>query len=477
MGRRSNLFVTTLAFSALMLSICITHTLPAAARNAADPLEQAESALQRHNYAIALEATDDYLKAFPDGPKTKRARVIRALAKIGLKQFEEGVAEAETLLGEFADLAGDMELHEALAQVGEQRHDYRYLAVDHYETLTGLLLARGDQEEAARAQLKRGIAFIRFTDWKKAQSIDEAPSTDDWREKRRLQRKYAVQCFDRAASLTRNDSLWAEILSTKARVFARDLHLDDNDISTAIEVYQQIVERMARTNEAAAALNEIGELYESRKHDYLQAAIVYRRVLKMPGIRDSITHRARQRLERIEAPSFRMSVESPITPGEPIRLHWESRNIETIRFSVYRVDLLELASSYDLREVLDDEWKANGKIPFHEWTLRIPDERKHLVYGTDNEGLEPVAVPTLEPGAYVIVGEGEGLYDGDVRVVGLGLVSNITVLTYTGRERSLLWVIASDTGLPVAGATVHVYAGRGKERRLVREAKTDDAGL
>jgi uncharacterized protein YfaS (alpha-2-macroglobulin family)/tetratricopeptide (TPR) repeat protein len=477
MGRTPHLFVTALAFSALVLSICAMLALPAAARNAADPLERAENALQRHNYAIALDATNDYLKAFPDGPKATRARVIRALAKIGLKRFEEGVAEAEALLDEFAELAKDMELHEALAQVGEQRHDYRYLAVDHYEALTDLLLARGHREEAARAQLKRGMAFIRFTQWKKARSVDEAPTTDDWREARRLQRKYAVQCFDRAASLTSDDTFWAEILSAKARVFARDLRLDQEDVDTAIEVYQQIVERMPQTNEAAEALTEIGELYESRKHNYLQAAIVFRRVLKMPGIRDSITNRARQRLERIEAPSFRMSVESPVTPGEPLRLHWESRNIETISFSVYRVDLLELASDYDLRDVLDDEWKADGKIALHEWALHIPDERKHLVYRSGDEGFEPVSVPTTEPGAYVIVGEGEGLYRGDVRVVGLGLISNITALSYTGRERSLLWLVASDTGLPLAGATVHVYTGRGKERRLVREAETDDAGL
>ena len=98
-----------------------------------DPLESAQANFDNHNYKAALEPAEAYLKAFPAGPHAPRAAKLRVLSLLGLRQWDDGVAAANSSLADYPQLTGDVELHSSLARVGERIHKYRALAIEHNE--------------------------------------------------------------------------------------------------------------------------------------------------------------------------------------------------------------------------------------------------------------------------------------------------------------------------------------------------------
>jgi len=443
-----------------------------------DHLKSAREAFERHNYRVALEHADAFLKQPDQTPRRRDAAVIRARSLIGLRQWDDGVAELEALIEAHEDLGGRVDLHQVLAKVADRAPQYGYLAINHYETIAELQRLAGNVDAAARALIARGRAFVRFPpqQWTRpgSQDVQPPPAPADWRASRKFQRDKAAACYDRAISLEPTDAIIIEALQAKALLFARQIYIDPGDVDRGIKLYRQIVERQPRGDVAAQAHFDIGSLLERRRQDYAGAVDAYKRAAKAAGRKSPLANRAANQIVRIQSPILVVRPESPVPSKEHAEIHWQVRNIEVVDFKVYRVGLDALIDlSKDPRSL--SQWQPGRAIPVVAWTLQIPATRKHVVHRSDGDADKPSRFPVTDAGAYVGVAQASGLYGGQARRVFQIIVSDLVGIAKTGRQQSVLWVVNGRTGEPVSG--VDVWVGVGRKKTTAAPTKTDDAGV
>jgi len=432
-------------------------------------LERAQAAFERHNYKAALETLDRYLETGPAEVDALEAQVLRSQCRIKLGDWEKGVQELEDLLAAHPELDSRADLHEILGEVGLQQFNYKRLAIEHYSALAKFRLEAGDLQGAAEALLKQAEGYVQFDDWKHLRSFD-GPQPDDWSASRRLQRRYAIECLDRAVELVADTDLAAQATFRKGQLHHRELRIDDQDVDTAIAVFTGLVERWPAAPQAAEALYDLGQLYEGFKQDYVKAVEAYQRLVESQSKSDFARRAARQ-IEQIVSPVIELYVEGPVLPGPPGRVHYRCRNVPTLTLNAYRVDLFDLIrridSLYDL-----SKWKPSMQ-PAATWSLTLPDRGEHKFLFSGQDALEPTVLPASEPGAYVILAQDA---DRKVRAETMMIVSRLACLTKGARSATLLLAADARSGAPAAGAEVLLQRRLDRDRFEYATGRTDDAG-
>ncbi|MCH7527269.1 MAG: hypothetical protein IID39_07520, partial [Planctomycetes bacterium] len=438
-----------------------------------DDLATARRQFERHNYKLALTAAERYLSEAVDDESITEVMAIRGQCLIKLRQFEEGVAVLEELLTKQSGAGEQAELHVALAQVGLRNHQYRYLSIKHFGRASKLYESAGDLEAAAVAALHCGNAYVHFNAWKKLDDPDiEVPS--EWRDQRALQRDLAVRSLDRALDLAQTETTAAAAMFRKASVYERDLRLDPTDVEKALELYRTLVSRWPTTAKSPLADLQVARILERHKQDYVAAVRQYELTLgRYPNTRTS--KRAAEAIERIVAPVVRTWMEGPILPGEPVEIQLEIRNVETLDFRAYRVDLFALARQVGSIRMLN-RWEPEG-APVASWSLKTPDIGEHRRYSTRSATLEPTTAPIHEPGMYVIEAISQNASNRSVRTVTPVIVSRLAVVAKGGKDQSLLWAVDTVTGRPVSGADFLVQVHLGRNQYDYQRGRSNDAGF
>ena len=305
-------------------------------------LTQGRTQFKRHNYRAALEAVDRYLQQSPDGSEASSAKLILAVCLVKLNRWDEGIAELKPLLEAKKHIPGLLELtdlHELLGQLGLERHDLRPLAVDHFELAAKLYLAQDDQPAAAEALFKRAEGFVGLNQWDQLTTLQVAKPAD-WLESYRLQRSYAVKTFDRVVALAGDSDLAVRAMLRKAKLMT-NYRLKTDDPDTALKIYAEIEKRWPKSPRLGEALFEMGQLQERHRRDLVTAVELYRRAL---ACSDSSpwSNRASRHLKTLVSPWVTLSVAGPVLPDGERKIQYRCRNVKSLSFAAYRVDLFEL---------------------------------------------------------------------------------------------------------------------------------------
>jgi len=473
--RAASIVVGVTAFLAAIAAVAVVRGMQMGSvqhGSAADLLAQARAALDEHNYQTAIERADAFLAERAESPDAVEATTIRALAQLGLKQWDEGVKALEALMEAEPALHGRTELLEALGEVALQNYRYGYLAFEHYPKAIAIhQLLGGNRDQAARDMIALGRAYVRVPPHLWKQEGGEPP--DDWQAARRLQQENAAEQFDSAVFIAVSEDIAIDALLAKAYMYARELTLDEADIDKAIAAHRKIIELVPPGDTAAESLYAIGELHESRRQDYAAAVEAYEDAAKRATRSSPVRKRAESRIARMRAPMLTLEVQPTTRSADAAAIHWQTRNLREVRFAAYRLDanaFIRLAR--EPRELA--AWRP-GQPAAAEWTLEVPDSGDHHFYRSHDEKYKPTSFQPKTAGAYVVVAEGSGLYDGKVRQVAATVFSDIVAVVKAGRRQAACWVVGADDGGPIADVDVKAYLG--SRTTPAHTGRTDDAGV
>jgi alpha-2-macroglobulin len=179
---------------------------------------------------------------------------------------------------------------------------------------------------------------------------------------------------------------------------------------------------------------------------------------------------AQNRIREITKPEVQLAVGNVFLPQSEIEFHVSWRNVESIDFTILKVDLTE---DFTLRGDNTDwlqGFSANRGEKVKSWTKAIEKKRPYAP-GNDTVRLEE----KLGRGAYVIVAKG-----GNVTSHEMLLVTDASLVLQTVGRKTVVYACDSGTGAPLASANIVVWERHfdGKDWRWNKHSKTaDEQGL
>jgi uncharacterized protein YfaS (alpha-2-macroglobulin family) len=205
--------------------------------------------------------------------------------------------------------------------------------------------------------------------------------------------------------------------------------------------------------------------------DYQKALELFRRIVaefrkgETPWFDD-----AQNRIREIIRPEVQLAVGNVFLPQSEIEFHVSWRNVESIDFTLLKVDLTE---DFSLRNDNTD-WlqglNANRGEKVKSWTKTI-EKKKPYAPGDDTVRLEE----KLPSGAYVILAK-----SGNVTSREMLLVTDASLVLQTVGRKTVVYACDSGTGAPLASAKVVLWERYydGKDWRWIKYSKTaDEQGL
>jgi uncharacterized protein YfaS (alpha-2-macroglobulin family) len=210
-----------------------------------------------------------------------------------------------------------------------------------------------------------------------------------------------------------------------------------------------------------------------RKNNYPKALKIYRRLLKEFSKGETRHHdTAKQRIKNITQPVLGVSIANIFLPESEIQFHLNWRNIKSVSYSIYPVDLT--------RDLKFDDTKGVGQ-----WVQKInlPLEDKILssAYSTEDKGDFRPGQKTLRlekklpKGAYIIEATGGGKHARD-----LVLVTDSSLILKSSGTQALVYFCDALDGSPLAKARVTLWERYYTGRKWVwkdHSAKTNKQGL
>ncbi len=433
-------------------------------------IEVITTAFDRHNYKTALQLAERYLVEQPGGAEAVEAKLIKAQCLLKLKRMVEGITQLEALLKGDDKLGRRIDLHELLASAGLEHHTHRHQAIRHFGIAADLYIEDGKIEEAATALIKQAGAFNCFSGWKLLPELDVV-APPDWRGQRKLQEQFALKSLSRATALTPSGNLLAEIQFQVVQIHRRGNEPRGASIGQALDLFVDLADRWPDAPRAAEALFLAGQIYESSKHDYVKAVVLYQR-LTQEHVDSNWAKRAVDSAKRITTPTLSLAVEGPVLPGEKGVIHFHSRNVSRIEFKAYAVDLFKLLKKVERLDQLG-EWIPDGPAAAS-WSMAVPDEGKHRYLQSGSNAVDPAVLPVKEAGAYVVIGQSA---DGKAIAHTVALVSGLACVAKQANQMTLVMSADALSGKPMADADVLIQRILPKNRFEYVAGKTDDAGV
>ena len=212
---------------------------------------------------------------------------------------------------------------------------------------------------------------------------------------------------------------------------------------------------------------------QQHKNNYPDALKIFRRILN--EFRKGETRHydtAKQRIKNITQPVLGISVANIFLPKSEIQFHLNWRNIETISYSIYPVDLTRDLQFDNKKGV--SQWVQQIKLPRREKLLSSG-------YQTDNKGDYHPDQKTirlenkLPKGAYIIEATGGGKSVRD-----LILVTDSSLVLKSSSSQALVYFCDALDGSPLAKALVTLWERYYTGKQWLRKehtAKTNKMGL
>jgi len=193
---------------------------------------------------------------------------------------------------------------------------------------------------------------------------------------------------------------------------------------------------------------------------------------------------ARNLLQTLRHPQLSVTTVNVIPPGGGVEVPVQARNLDSVRFTAYRVDLeAVLGNGARLRnpDVSFDDFQRNfgGIVGVRKhyieriaaWDLPVPDAGDHAYHHLTT------TLPLADVGSYVVEATG-GRHD----VAFLVMVSDVSVIVRQDDASALIFAADALTGEPlddfplIIKETYWDYTGRGRYRTELLQAYTDDDG-
>ena len=432
-------------------------------REAGDPT-QARSVL-RDLLALGKDATEAGDAAYevaltfgvPDAASAQVDRAVQALRDLraGFPQHEKARIASFLVARCYASAGrGD----DALRSIDE------FLAQDGVSTLPEAALARALRGDVLIAQQKFEAALAAWRDY-----LAQHPAHADWE---RVQRAIVDAEWSLAVQPPQDDAAAYAAATGRLLAFGRAYPLDGRNAEAMCAIaamlekqekfedakaeYQRCVSKHPGRDWSSRAQHAIGRLLETKLGDYDGAIAAYRALTWGPMQTD-----AQVRIATLSQKSLRARTDRVFRSDEKPSFQLVSRNIETLRVRVYRLQL--------------EDWfratRQTGQV--HELDIEViaPDitfDSAVPSYVRCRETDRAVEIPTSGPGAYVVKVD-----DKELEATTLVVVSDLALVTKASRLEFL--VFAQNTKEQRVEAGVRVALG--DANGVVAEGVTGSDGI
>ncbi|MCP4403651.1 MAG: tetratricopeptide repeat protein, partial [bacterium] len=336
---------------------------------------------------LGVKSLQDFLLQFPDDPRVPQTEYEIGLSYYNFARYDDAVAALQSYLDKYEEI----EQTALPADRGGQEDSEELFTI-----ADGLPLARYHLGKIYQQQRKFQEAIAAWQSY-----LQKYPSHSQWSE---VQRQIVETEYLIADRLFREEeyeaarSAWKQFLST------HPLDLRNPDIMFRIgesylkqELYQEAIAQWKRTvskypstEPASQAQYETGRVLESKLSQFEEAFAAYKLVSW-----GSYASNAQERLREMQAKRLTMLTERSLRSNENPTLKITTRNIESLSFEMYRVDLesyfrkMQSAAGVDLLDIALIDPDLN-------WEEEIQDYEAYRKFET------LFTLPFSEPGAYLI---------------------------------------------------------------------------
>jgi hypothetical protein len=214
------------------------------------------------------------------------------------------------------------------------------------------------------------------------------------------------------------------------------LEVERESYKAAIFEWEKLVSKYPNTPRASEAQYKIGMIHETKLKDLEAALKAYEKVT------GPYQNEARLRMSRMKSKSLSVTTERAYLSNEKPRVKISTRNVETLSFRAYKVDLRDYFMKHygaDRVEDLDIDLIQ----PDRAWESPVESYVKYAEI-TREENL-----PFEEEGAYIL-----NVSDGERTATALVLVTDLQMILKSGREDLLVFVENVRTKQPFEGAEI-----------------------
>ncbi len=339
----------------------------------------------------------------------------------------------------------------------------RFLATRADSGINEVALARAMLGDVLHAQNKSEAAIVAWREY-----LQKHPSHGEWERVQRaiVDTEYAMAFAAYVAGKTKFDT--ARDLFQK---FERDYPLDPRnpdvlwllgDMLRQEEKYDEARAAFARCvskypgrDKSSAAQFAIGEIFEQKAFDYEQALHAFRAVTFGP-----MQGEAANRIQRLLQKHLHLHTDRVFRTDEAPVFELTSRNIETVRVRIYRLDL-------------QDYFRATqtvGDVSRLDIEVIAPDQITDSAvkdYVRYRETKREVALPFREPGAYIIKVD-----DRELEATTLVLISDLALIAKSSRHEFFVFTQNCKENRPEAGVKVLLSDGQ----KVIAEGLTGSDG-
>ncbi|KAF0245707.1 MAG: large extracellular alpha-helical [Planctomycetota bacterium] len=341
------------------------------------------------------------------------------LAGIALAQYEELRDEARKELAAFADgRAKDERAPEALLRVAwlwrADMDDAKAIA-----TLEDFLKRFPDSPRWP--EVRQAIADVRF------EAAGRAFVRKDWAAARAAAEEFAV--------LHPTDGRAAAMSFRVGQTYA-----EEKKWKEAVEAWMRVATKFPAYNEGGQARFEAAKAYANELDDFETA------MKELPKVGGSSHGPAQQFLQLLQNKSLALSSEKVFTGAETPAVKLTVRNVETVKFRFWTLDLKDYFEKRAATTGLES-LEVAVIAPDKEWEVPVKDYRRFKEMKLD------VELPKKDPGAYV-VSASIGTQEAKTVVI----VSDLATIARAGRSGATVVVQNLRTGERVENATVRMAA-------------------
>jgi uncharacterized protein YfaS (alpha-2-macroglobulin family)/tetratricopeptide (TPR) repeat protein len=187
--------------------------------------------------------------------------------------------------------------------------------------------------------------------------------------------------------------------------------------------------------------------YLEQKSQFVEALKIYSRLTtEFSKGETRYFDQAHQQAANIQAPSVDVRIANLFLPESVVEYHVSWRNIETIDFALYKVDLIE-GSNPVKGTSWADRISISGKTPVRSWRKALEAEQDHKPH---QETVKLDFKPGM--GAYILSAS-----SGSVQSRDLLLITDATLITKTTGSRILLYFADAANGAPIPHAPFRVW--------------------
>jgi len=219
------------------------------------------------------------------------------------------------------------------------------------------------------------------------------------------------------------------------------LEKERKNYKAAIFEWEKLVSKYPGTGQASEAQFTIGIILETKLTDLTAALKAYEKV------KGGFQNEARRRIAAMKAKSLKVITERGFTSKEKACVKISTRNIESLSFRAYKLDLKDYFMKQHGASRVDD-LDIDLIKPDMEWKSQVEGYKK---YG---EISREEVLPFSEPGAYIL-----NISDNEQTATSLVMITDLQMILKSGREDMLVFVENVAEKKPYAGADIIVSNG------------------